>query len=571
MLLHLWQRLISLNQVMKKTLLVIFAGIIVLMGGQTPDRADRDALNRQLEEWSRRGVTHRFLDESTIELSDTIMAWKRTKTLIEPQEAAIRNWASLRGIPVIDFDPALVDTSQWTGWYDYWTYVLVSNGDLRVPTQAYDFDGNGFPEIYGVFGGVGFPAESRVFEVYNDGSSLQTHIYPVAGLSTRVLDVDGNGLPDLVFNTGQFIRVYEQPSSGSLPTQLKCTFNKYNGLAGYLSIEPLADMDGDSVMDFVHRGADTTISQHYLVCVSEYDSLLQNFQRTWCSETIGDGFDVGDYDGDGRMEFVESGLFGPLRVVENTGDNTYVTTFRDTLPLVNMFYQTSGDVDNDGKREFFVGATMGNGNWTVMYEADSNNHYSPRVILHLVSGGSLDDPTYFCRDINDDGQLELVILSGGWLYVFKSDVDDFYYISYLKKGPSSFTVNFHDMNEDGIQDILWSSIRESRWATEIFKGSPAVGVDPDPPTLPQKVELFQNYPNPFNPSTRIEYSLPQREHVTLQVFDLLGREVVTLVDEIRGAGTHSVTWKGTGLASGMYLYQLRTSTSVLTRKMILLR
>jgi hypothetical protein len=551
-------------------LLFIIIGSAIFVSPTPLDNSKQD-VTAELSRLAQLGIAHRYLDDSTIELRDTIQGWTRLRTLNEPNEATIRNWAAMRGIPVIEIDPTQVDTSQWTGWYNYWTYVLVSNADNRVATQAYDFDGNGFPEVYGLYGGIGFPSQHRIYEVYPDGTSLHRYTYPIAGLSTQVLDVDRNGLMDIAFNWGQYTYVYEQPTPTSLPTQLKCAFNKYDGLAAYLSIEPLADMDGDSVMDFVHRGADTTISPHYLACVSEYDSSVQNFQRTWCTETIGDGFNVGDYDADGRMEIVESGLFGQMRVVENTGDNTYATIFQDTLPLVNMFHQTSGDIDGDGKREFFVGATMGSGNWTVMYEADSNNHYSPRVVLHLLSGGSLDNPTYFCRDVNNDGQLELVILSGGWLYVFKSNADDSYYLWYLKKGPSSFTVNFHDMDGDGIQDILWSSIRESRWATDIFRGSPLVGVGPEPPTLPQRVELLQNYPNPFNPATRIQYILPQREHVILRLFDLLGKEVAVLVDEIQGLGTHSVQWNGSGIASGIYLYQLRTSRSILTRKMILLR
>ncbi len=554
------------------------AGAILFLG-QTPQNTLHNVLNQKLDELSRIGITHRFLDENTIELRDTLAGWTRVKTLKEPDEAAIRGWASTRGIPVIDIDPTLVDTSEWTGWYNYWTYVFVSNGDRRVPTQAFDFDSNGFPEVYGAFGGVGFPAESRVFEVYPDGSSAQRHIYPVAGLSTQVLDVDGNGLPDLVFNTGQFVRVYEQPSSGSLPTQLKCVFNKYNGLAGYLSIEPMADMDGDSVMDFVHRGADTTVSQYYLMYVSEYNSSIQNFEKTWSIEPpipptgfdFMDGYDMGDYDGDGRMEIISSSLRGKIRVVENTGNNAYAVTFEDSLPLVNMYYQSSGDIDNDGKREFFVGATMGSGNWTVMYEADSNNHFSPRILLHLLSGGSLDDPTYFCRDVNGDGQLELVILSGGWLYVFKSDANDSYYLWYLRQGPSSFTVNFHDMDGDGIQDILWSSIRESRWATDIFKGSPLVSVGPEAPGLPERAELLQNYPNPFNPNTRIVYRVRSRESVSLKVYDMLGREVQTLVNEAKTPGEYQVTWDARGFASGIYIYRMQTTAASISKKMLLVR
>lgn len=358
---------------MKPNRLVMLLIACLLFIGPTPTEKANDDLSTELLRLAQLGITHRYLDDSTIELRDTILGYTRLRTLREPGETTIRTWAALRGpsdrlgragIPVIDIDPTQVDTSRWTGWYIYWTYVLVGN-NVRIPTQVRDFDGNGYPEMYGLFGGIGFPG-TRVFKVYPDGSSAQRLTYPQAGISTHILDVDHNGLWEVVIQRLGINYFYEQPTHTSLPTQLKCAFNKYNGLAAYLSIEPMADMDGDSVMDFVHRGADTTISQHYLACVSEYDSLTQNFRRTWCVETIGDGFNVGDYDGDGRMEFVESGLFGQMRVVENVGDNTYAPIFQDTLPLVNMFHQTSGDIDRDGKREFFVGATMGSGNWTVI-------------------------------------------------------------------------------------------------------------------------------------------------------------------------------------------------------------
>jgi len=87
------------------------------------------------------------------------------------------------------------------------------------------------------------------------------------------------------------------------------------------------------------------------------------------------------------MEFVDSELFGRVHLTENNENNSYVEVWRDSLPFVNLYYQTSGDGDNDGKNEFFVEATMSNGNWTTMYEADSNNHYSPKFLFHLISRG----------------------------------------------------------------------------------------------------------------------------------------------------------------------------------------
>ena len=83
--------------------------------------------------------------------------------------------------------------------------------------------------------------------------------------------------------------------------------------------------------------------------------------------------------------------------------------------------------------------------------------------------------------------------------------------------------------------------------------------------------LFQNYPNPFNPSTTIQYAISSPQFVTLKVFDLLGREVATLVNEEKPAGTYEVSFRAANLASGIYFYRLQAGNFVETRKMILLR
>lgn len=88
---------------------------------------------------------------------------------------------------------------------------------------------------------------------------------------------------------------------------------------------------------------------------------------------------------------------------------------------------------------------------------------------------------------------------------------------------------------------------------------------------PQSFKLFGNYPNPFNPTTTINYQLPVPSYLTIKVFDLLGREVVTLVEGVRSAGSHSVTFDGSGLAGGVYLYQLKTSDFTETKKCLFLK
>jgi len=89
--------------------------------------------------------------------------------------------------------------------------------------------------------------------------------------------------------------------------------------------------------------------------------------------------------------------------------------------------------------------------------------------------------------------------------------------------------------------------------------------------LPDHMDLFQNYPNPFNPATRIVYGVNSREFIELRVFDVLGREVATLVDETKEPGSYTVTLDAANLASGVYVYMLRGGSTVLMKKLMVLR
>lgn len=88
---------------------------------------------------------------------------------------------------------------------------------------------------------------------------------------------------------------------------------------------------------------------------------------------------------------------------------------------------------------------------------------------------------------------------------------------------------------------------------------------------PLEFKLNQNFPNPFNPATQIEFSLPIRQRVVLKIFDVMGRQVRVLLDEVREAGRHNIAFDATTLASGVYFYQLRAGDYVARQKMLLIR
>ena len=91
------------------------------------------------------------------------------------------------------------------------------------------------------------------------------------------------------------------------------------------------------------------------------------------------------------------------------------------------------------------------------------------------------------------------------------------------------------------------------------------------PTIASSFLLYQNYPNPFNPTTSISYQLPMISHVSLKVYDVLGKEIKTLVNERQNAGIHNLTFNGSNLPTGIYFYRLQAGNYTQTKKLILLK
>jgi photosystem II stability/assembly factor-like uncharacterized protein len=105
----------------------------------------------------------------------------------------------------------------------------------------------------------------------------------------------------------------------------------------------------------------------------------------------------------------------------------------------------------------------------------------------------------------------------------------------------------------------------------LLKYESVVNVQENNTYPPVDFKLFQNYPNPFNPSTQIKYTLPEREHVVLKVYDMLGREIYELVNEVRESGEHSALLNGSNLASGMYIVNIQAGEFNKSMKILLVK
>jgi len=116
--------------------------------------------------------------------------------------------------------------------------------------------------------------------------------------------------------------------------------------------------------------------------------------------------------------------------------------------------------------------------------------------------------------------------------------------------------------------IFAGTYEESVWRRPL---SDFIGIQNISTEIPDKYSLSQNYPNPFNPSTNIKFELPKSNYVTLKIYDALGRETATLVNEKLAPGTYEVDWNGSNYSSGVYFYRLITDNFNETKKMLMIK
>ncbi|MBN2411794.1 T9SS type A sorting domain-containing protein [candidate division KSB1 bacterium] len=139
------------------------------------------------------------------------------------------------------------------------------------------------------------------------------------------------------------------------------------------------------------------------------------------------------------------------------------------------------------------------------------------------------------------------------------------YLAFGLEGISKIT----SKNGPGMNEMM---VRIIEWFSKPSDISAITTTD----NLPAEYNLYPNYPNPFNPETRIKFDIPRRDFVTLKIYDILGREVTTLMQEIKAPGSYTLSWNasdraGVRVPSGIYLYKITTGNFTANRKMLLLR
>ncbi|MFH0735185.1 MAG: T9SS type A sorting domain-containing protein [bacterium] len=320
---------------------------------------------------------------------------------------------------------------------------------------------------------------------------------------------------------------------------------------------------------------------------------------------------TGDLDKDGKKEiyaFVWN-LF-TLHIIESTGADQYqlVNSLEELFAAENIDYGTLegvrvADVDNDGVNEMYIACTEPDNALFVITnitDVSAITKADIKALAHLPRTNVGKLRTLNITDIDHDGKMDLMIGGEGngkifdYEYNGSGDVTDstnwtlniafdvFEYSGIAPDAVPTITPRFFygscatDMDGDGKSEYVFVnySCDFEIWSEDCYvfmiESDKGVGVEDDL-VMPNSNYLAQNYPNPFNPSTTISFNVLKSDNVKLVVFDMLGREVATLVNNVLPAGQQSYSFDASKLTSGVYMYQLTVGTWMQTKKMTLVK
>jgi hypothetical protein len=205
--------------------------------------------------------------------------------------------------------------------------------------------------------------------------------------------------------------------------------------------------------------------------------------------------------------------------------------------------------------------TDGGDNWTVQEDTEIQNYYGVSFVDantgYVVGGGNMWGSS---NSRSDNSSSQLVYNSP----ILKTTDGCETWTTQITVSTNLLSICFTDENNGTAVGTGGTILRTTNGGVSFVEEEQIF-------EIPTTYLLSNNYPNPFNPSTKIKYSVPQASQVQIKVFDVLGNEIETLVNEEKPAGTYELTWNAADLPSGVYFYQLKAGSFIETKKMLLLK
>jgi len=431
--------------------------------------------------------------------------------------------------------------------------------------------------------------------------------------SFAIADLDGDDVEEIIFASRNG-RIFAVNNDGEV-------IMDYQNCCAQLLTPIVTDLDNNGVLDIVSYGIDSSIN-----VIDADGNQLTGFPFDAGSATSSE-MAVADLDENGNKEIIFTGVNGEVQVITANGtmlagfpvnlgspifgapivlDNKSIVVGTNDNKIVvlgtdgSILSETTisgrvansaiaADFDNDEQLEIAFSTTMG-----AVYIMEQDGEILPGWPVQM--GMQVSNPPV-AADINNDGLVDLAVsASVSDLFIYHADGSLFEFAPV----PMGFTGNtpasIGDLDADGDWDIIagnsygayavdvklskgdkipWRTYRGNYFRTGYYGDNELSLVTDLTPEIP-KYALAQNYPNPFNPSTRIKFAVKQSEKVMVEVYNLRGQKVKTLLNKVMDEGEHEIVWNGKdannkSVSSGIYFYKMSASRYTNVKKMILLK
>jgi hypothetical protein len=502
-------------------------------------------------------------------------------------------------------DLTIIDTTLYYQKYSFWQEVSVGTVNTNPPLVG-DVNKNKLTEIYGIIKDYnsGY-SDVVVMELSTSGGIDSLYSYDSTGIARRAIyDIDNNGMEELYLYRfppdtnypGSSYLFFKKLTDTSLATNLSFIFYPFPE-NNQLDQNSFSDWDGDEFTDqiFIRGCCPPTIN------LFEYNPVINNFDYVYqydfsAIDHFFSGFAIGDINQNGKTEFFAGSVNGKVIAIENCGDNCYGFIWQGSVETNNAYlYAVTNDLDDNGKPEVWIGGdAFYNGvgiTRITIFEANGNNSYQVVGRIDLIGVFSFYASNMKVLNVDKKEKDEIMICIDQHVIILKFNGSlnhHTYEVFYIKRNDLAFSgrnsvfygATMYDITGDEKEDIIihLDDIITNvgmRLFTFIYKADFSVDVnEPDP--LPEKFHLYPNFPNPFNPSTNIRFEIPEYSFVSIKVYNILGKEITTLLEKEISPGSHTIDWEamdsnGKLLPSGVYLIRLTAGKYTHSVKAVLLK
>ncbi len=497
---------------------------------------------------------------------------------------------------------------------------LIENTGLGEIVAGVDWDGDGRKEIYAVNNMLDQGGSEEIPKIYKFEFDPDAGTWDSVWMAT-IIDIpqqnswgavttgdwDQDGKPEIIWAPANWtssnnpnpprILVFEAPGDGSEGLGVEVFGNNKPNCQWTIVSE-----DNVNLRPFVMELTDIDFDGTLELCfIDRKDGVRFGVISVSDIPDAGDGSETWTLEYSGKDLEVDASPFYDMAVIDNAmymmHSNGAVTvakyasgawqdlvTLADKVPGGSWKSSSVVDIDGDGSKEIVVGGWSAANKFTILkpdvFEVLKSYPVASLGLTGKINGGAV-------GDIDQDGKMDIVFGSrgatpDGAIYRIEyqgGNIEDstsytFEIIDSLlvsTAGQRYDIVKIANIDDDEYLEVIYTDgNQKNRVPIAIIDYS--VGLSVDETIVPNEFYLSQNYPNPFNPTTTIQFGLNKQSNISLKIYDILGREVATLIkNEMKSAGTYEVTFDASVMASGTYIYKLTSNNQTISKKMNLIK